>query len=576
MQRACLSTALVVALVAVSGKAYSAQQQASIEVRLKPALQDEEIRLVQVVQTVSGVAGKAGEVLFTVPQRVTTILGQNYRDGDIIASDIAGPLPLKMEVMAAPASAPLAMRTFKPLRATFGPITLRYTADVTPALTPRKPGPSYDLRGADGGFGGAFFSFLLLPASETSPRDFRLVWDLSSLPKGARGVSTLGEGDVAARIDPQSINTTFFLGGKVEGHAAPGSLFRAYWIGRPPFDVKAAAAWSDQAFNALRSFFKDQDTRPYTLLMRPYTRPRDGGGATRGGFMLEYGAGAMTDAARRIMFTHEMIHHFVGHLSGETGRNAWFGEGLAEFYKIRIPARVGLLDLPTAAREIAVMTNAYYMSPAAKWPMAEVGARRWASGAAQSVPYNRGFMYFVAVDAAMRAKSAGRRSLDDLVQAMLTNQRAGLGYDEAKWRELLRSELGEDGITQFERMLAGELIIPPENAFGPCFSRTRQRRPRPVLGFSEDVFLMEPRVIRNLEPGSAAAQAGLREGDEVISFSGVRPRIAHSAPNVALEPMVRLVVRRGGESRLVRFSTEGPLVDEYRWNLTRNAKGCTI
>ena len=126
--------------------------------------------------------------------------------------------------------------------------------------------------------------------------------------------------------------------------------------------------------------------------------------------MLEYGAGAMDDAARRIMFTHEMVHHFLGTLQGDSSANAWFEEGLAEFYKVRLPLREGLIHIVDVAREIGVMTNAYYTSSEVTTPYADVGKQRWAGSEAQVVPYNRGFMYFMGLDTEirMRRRGAGR------------------------------------------------------------------------------------------------------------------------------------------------------------------------
>jgi hypothetical protein len=170
------------------------------------------------------------------------------------------------------------MRTFSPIRGTNGPVTVSYAADVVPAMTPRRPGPSYDLRGAGGGFGGAFFSFLLLPL-QAETIDLRLSWNMSRLPAGACAVSTEGGGDVAARLSPFQIYSIFFLAGNVVGEPPKEASFHAYWIGRPPFDSGAAADWSARTFALLETFFDAPSLRPYTLLMHPYPRPRDGGGA---------------------------------------------------------------------------------------------------------------------------------------------------------------------------------------------------------------------------------------------------------------------------------------------------------
>jgi hypothetical protein len=504
-------------------------------------------------------------------------MGQAYRDGDIVATDAAGNLPLKMSEDPAPPSSPVQMRSFTPLRHTQGPLTLRYRADVTPAEKPRKPGPSYDLRGTDGGFGGAFFSFLLLPKNPPASYDLSLHWDFSALPAGAHGVTTRGEGDVAALVPADEMGTIFLLGGKVGSYSPAGSLFHAHWIGRPPFDPQANAEWTAKSFAMLRDYFRDTEAKPFYLLMRPFPLPRDGGGATRGGFMLEYGQGALSDAARRFMFTHEMIHHFVGSLDGDSGKNAWFGEGLAEFYKVRLPLRNGLADIKVTAAEIGNLTNAYYMGRFVSLSFDEAAARRWTDREVQAIPYNRGFMYFVNLDARVRAASRGRRSLDDLIHAMLASRRAGHGYDEGTWRELLHAELGQAGIDDFEQMLAGKLIVPPPDAFGACMERRERTIPRPTLGFEENSLLVKPYVVTSLTPESAAARAGLRESDTIVSFTGAHARIAHSAPNIVLDPVVQLDVKRNGSVEHVRFSTEGPRVPEYYWTpRSGTSTGCAF
>ena len=117
----------------------AAAQTPSVSVVLKPLARDGEISQVEVRQSVSGFAAATGQTLFSVPARVTTITGQPYAEADIAAQDDAGPLPLAMSVAPAEPGYPLEMRTFSPRRATQGAISLSYAADVTPAMSPRRP-----------------------------------------------------------------------------------------------------------------------------------------------------------------------------------------------------------------------------------------------------------------------------------------------------------------------------------------------------------------------------------------------------------------------------------------------------
>jgi predicted metalloprotease with PDZ domain len=116
-------------------------------------------------------------------------------------------------------------------------------------------------------------------------------------------------------------------------------------------------------------------------------------------------------------------------------------------------------------------------------------------------------------------------------------------------------------------MLRGDLIVPPEGAFGGCFTRHAATHPRPELGMSEDSFLVAPYTVTGLAPDSAAARSGLREGDAIVSFTGVSPRVAHSAANVSVGPMVEIVVEREGKPQLFSFATAGAPMVEYGWTL---------
>ncbi|MFT4198442.1 MAG: PDZ domain-containing protein, partial [Pseudoxanthomonas sp.] len=409
----------------------------------------------------------------------------------------------------------------------------------------------------------------LLP-DQGGTMDFDLKWDFAELAPGALAVTTAQVGNYHAEVDTETVRSLYFLAGAIQHQDSPATPFKIYWIGHPPFDVPQMEQWTNKTFNQLQQRFNDPSAGGYTLLMRPFALPRDGGGASRGGFMLEFGTGHMSDAARRIMFTHEMVHHFLGGLDGDSGKNAWYGEGLAEFYKLWVTSKAASIEVRDLERELNVMTEAYYESPFRNLSMEEAGRQRWANQQIQTIPYNRGFMYFVDLNDKIVKHSDGKRSLDDLVLAMLQRRRQGQSYDEAAWRDLLRNELGESAIMDLNRMLSGETLVPAEDAFGPCFERTSTTVPRRDLGFDEFSLLVRPRVITSLVPGSAAARAGLEEGDVVTSFSGVHERIAHSAPNVTLEPSVRLQVLRDGHPLQIAYSTLGEPVQRYRWNLIQS------
>ncbi|MGI5441707.1 hypothetical protein ACQEV4_31370 [Streptomyces shenzhenensis] len=495
--------------------------------------------------------------------------GQQYNAEDVRAYDEAGDINFLTGSTAPGGSAAFfTARTFTPDRATVGELTLTYRAAITPARSPRRPGPSYELRNIDGGLAGAFASFVLLPTDLATPLRLTVEWDLRT--EDARGFTTRGPNDFTTELTVRETLLVFLIAGQVHTlPAQPGAApFNAYWIGEPPFAVEEAMRWCATAHEELLRLFAEPDPAPYHFMLRPHPNPRDGGAATTNGFMLEYGTGAHTESARRYMFLHEMVHHFTGTFDGPIGTGSWYSEGLAEFYKIRVAE--GLLDRASHQVEVETMTASYYRNPFRALPYVEVPALYWANSHAQGIPYNRGFMYFTDLDTMIRDRSDGRRSVHDLVLAMIEDRRAGRPYDEGAWRAKLFAELGESGIAHLENMLAGKTIVPSSGAFGADLIRVRRSTPVAQLGFSDRSLTHAPTAVTGLDPHSSAAAAGLREGDEVTGHRGVERQVLHSAGSLVLGPEITIDVVRDGRPLRFSYVPDEVTVEEYVWQSVDN------
>ncbi|MFT4197059.1 MAG: hypothetical protein QM601_03990, partial [Pseudoxanthomonas sp.] len=184
--------------VLATGSALAAQRQ--ILVTLSPKAEHGEIETVQVEQVLEGFGAVAGKPFLMVPRRIAFTPGEDYQPDAVSANDTAGPLKLELTNVPAPAGSPVEMQIFVPTRDSVGAIQLHYQARVRPSMAPRKRGPSYDLRGTDGGFGGSFFSFLLLP-DQGGTMDFDLKWDFAELAPGALAVTTAQVGNYHAEVD---------------------------------------------------------------------------------------------------------------------------------------------------------------------------------------------------------------------------------------------------------------------------------------------------------------------------------------------------------------------------------------
>ncbi len=308
----------------------------------------------------------------------------------------------------------------------------------------------------------------------------------------------------------------------------------------------------------MSDFFHDEG-HSYRVFIRkdPYTSGN--GTALIRSFMFSYSEDRPpTVDGLQGLLSHEMAHNWPS-LQGPHAATAWYSEGTAEFYSIVLSRRAGLLSLDDFLEKVNGRASGYYTNPLQTLSNDEAGTRFWNDTRAQRVPYGRGFMYLVRVNAQIRAHSDGQRSLDDIVRELYAREQRGEAYGIETWLDLAEQELGPEAATEYQDMAAGKLIVPPENAFGPCFRPERQDEKLLDLGFDIGSLNESPRVVHGLVPGSAAARAGLRNGDEIVTATRLQDVIADTTI-----PMV-LQVRRGGGEFEISYEPRGKSVESYRW-----------
>ncbi len=266
----------------------------------------------------------------------------------------------------------------------------------------------------------------------------------------------------------------------------------------------------------------------------------------------------------RSLLPHEMLHSWVNSLDGSMDSaggldRSWFGEGLAVHYQRTLPFRAGMISAEDFLKDINETTGRYYTNIKIATPNAAIPEGFWRDTRVRVLPYDRGSLYFEAVGAQIRAKSGGRRSLDDIVRAMLKTRRGGGTMDEALYRSLLKTELGTKGIVDLDAMLGGATVLPPSDAYGPMFRRVTKPLRRYDLGFDMASLQAKPKIVRGLVAGSNAAAAGLRDGDEIMNGF---PQDALQGDQQAY---VTLDVRRGGQAFQLRYQPRGETVQAYQW-----------
>lgn len=528
-----------------------------------------EIETVALTYVFEGVSARAGEPLFQLPliasnvDTVATVL-----EG-LVAEDALGEIPLSFEDVDLPErSARDAVsggptRQWRAGRDTVGAVTVRYSVPADATLPPRGPAPPFGFSNNGNGVSAAGHIFVILPPGDER-YDTVIDWDLSQAPEGARGFSSLGEGRVEAAepVSGQELRMSFYMAGALENwpEPAPETGYFGVVQGEPPFDGQALLSWAGELYQDYSGFFGQDETPTYGVFIR--YNPINGGGGVglHQSFVLTYKEDSTNLAALQSTLAHEMFHTFQPFIAEPGGlESSWFGEGLAVFYQARLPLRFGKLSPEDFLEDLNFHAGRYYTSLMATAPNSEVPARFWADTRIRTLPYDRGMLYFVTVDDAVREASQGARSLDDLMLEMLRREQAGETLTNAVWEDVLEAELGAEAVTDFRNFLEGEMPVPASDAFGPCFERTTRPMRRYELGFDTAVLAEPTRIIRGLEPGTAAAEAGLQNGDEIV-----RP-VPQDALQGDQDAILTLEIRRGEEVFEVSYLPRGETVDAYQW-----------
>ncbi len=548
------------ALLLLVGAADPAPTQ--LIVSIAPAAPDvaQHIPFVDVTLTAQGVHVKAGAALFVLPLVANTVVTSGKDLQRLSFADEAGAIAATAEDTADDGSN--STRRWLAPRAVDGTVTVRYRVPIDAAAPPLAL-PQYEMRTEGAIFSAAANAFLLLPA-DTVARVVRVHWDFADFGASGIGVSSFGIGDVTAKtpLSADKLGSVYYMAGRVgtAGPAADG--FFAAWQGTPPFAMAPLMAWAGELHRFYGRFF-GYTPPSFGVFGRTNTRNPGSGIGLTDSFAYTFNQTSTLEDLRSLL-AHEMLHSWVNSLDSSMDAaggldRSWFGEGLAVHYQRTLPYRAGMIAADDFLKDLNDTAGRYYTNIKIATPNAEIPAGFWRDTRIRVLPYDRGSLYFETVDAQIRVRSGGKRSLDDIVRAMLAARRRGEPMNEVLYRRLLVNELGGKGIADFEAMLAGGTVLPPSDAYGPGFRRVTKPLRRYDLGFDITSLQARPKIVRGLIAGSNAERAGLRDGDEILN----------SFPQDALQgdqqAFVTLDVKREGATRQLRYQPRGELVQAYQW-----------
>jgi hypothetical protein len=555
--------AMAIALVPASaGKAWMADPAPELAITIAPAAPDpaHHIPYVDVTVVAQDVHRKAGQELFKLALVANTVVTSGKDLQALTITDGNGTVDATLKDVDEDGSN--RTRIWQASRPVDGAVTIRYRVPIDAAAAPLAL-PQYEMRTERDGFSAAANAFVILPADNIARRA-KIHWDFGAYGPGGVGVTSLGVGDVtsAEALPASRLSSIYYMGGKPGLFRADEDGFFAAWQGVPPFAMDSLMHWAGDLHRFYGRFFGYMPSS-FGVFGRTNVRNPGSGIGLTDSFAFTFNDTSKPDDLKSLL-AHEMLHSWVGSLDESMDApggldRSWFGEGLAVHYQRTLPYRAGMITADEFLADLNETAARYYTNIKINVPNAEIPAGFWKDTRIRVLPYDRGSLYFAALDAAVRKASGGRHSLDDMVRTMLAARRAGKPMNEALWRSLLKQQLGAKGIADLDAMLAGRTVLLPSDAFGPGFRRVSRPLRRFDLGFDPASLTVRPKVVKGLIAGSEAEKAGLRNGDEILNT------FSQDALQGDQNRLLTLDVKRGTETLSIRYLPRGETVAAWQW-----------
>lgn len=314
-----------------------------------------------------------------------------------------------------------------------------------------------------------------------------------------------------------------------------------------------------------RTFFEDFERDFYWISLAPAGTPRDHGLSIGGTALLNcfslgvtpnasLGTDQPGDGELLRILTHEMFHEWNGQLIPREEPEElvyWFSEGFTDFYARRLRYRGGWLDVDEYAASVNETLAKLMVSPERNAPNERILEDFWNDRNLRDLPYLRGDVIAMILDAAIRRTSDSTRSLDDLMRELVAEGRAGQRISVDLLLEKF-AEYGDAATAETIRSIVEEGATPsvPEDLFSPCLEVR-----------IEDVFSFDPgfhvnqsiaeRKIIGIREGSSGFEAGLRDG---------MPLEGWSVNYGDVEQEATFSVRVDGELRRISYLPRGAVV----------------
>ena len=419
-----------------------------VRVLLSPSWTGETVNKLSVCIQLSA-AVKQGDKIFAINEK-TTVKTFCAMDGSFSVRDASGEIHCNRIVQD---RGYIQQSQYLASRDCRGEIVITYT------LLPGECGnnPVFDLGTEKGGMNGSGYCFM--PYFAEGEYEYTLHWDLSALPPGSTGAWSFGEGKTVCTGREDLLVLAFYAAGKMD--CVRLGNFSYYWYNNDA--ILNTAVDTARIFRCEADFFEDGG-EPYTIFARHVAKKelRAGGTALTRSYMYLYQNNAQLDPTwLKFLFAHEMVHNWVHLNDEEFGTCTWYVEGMAEFYSVLLPWRMGLVTREELLKELNKRARQYYENPAITVTNMEAGAGLFTDRERTRIPYGRGFFYLTHADGMIRRATGGKQTLDHVVRTLNAHYKQDRTIGNEAWIDIYGSIVGCDiAHREWEEMAQGGQIIP--------------------------------------------------------------------------------------------------------------------
>jgi predicted metalloprotease with PDZ domain len=210
----------------------------------------------------------------------------------------------------------------------------------------------------------------------------------------------------------------------------------------------------------------------------------------------------------------------------------WVMEGITSYYDELLLLRAGFYTKADFLNKLQSQINYVEGSPGSRvQPVAHASFDAWIkayrpnenSSNTTMTYYSRGAVIGAVLDAYLIQRSKGRKGLDGFMQLLYQKYALDLkrGFSELEFEQELTNYCGEDMHAFFTQYVNGTAIIPYQKYFEPMGLKVTDQT-SVLTNFGAALEPGNVLKVRTVRSGSAAEDAGISVGDEIIGCDGFR------------------------------------------------------